>query len=65
MKMLTTKEAAEKLGVSLRRVQQMIEEKTLPAQKVGRDYIVMEKDLENVTVYGKPGRPKKNKDVSE
>jgi excisionase family DNA binding protein len=59
MKMLNTKEAAEKLGVSLRRVQQMIEEKTLPAQKVGRDYVIMEKDLEGITIYGKPGRPKK------
>ena len=59
MKILNTKETAQKLGVSIRRVQQMIEEKTLPAQKVGRDYIVLEKDLENVTVYGKPGRPPK------
>ncbi len=60
MKMLNTKEASEKLGVSIRRVQQLIEEETLPAQKVGRDYIVLEKDLEKVTTYGKAGRPKKN-----
>ena len=61
MKMLSTKEAAEKLGVSLRRVQQMITEGTLPANKVGRDYVILENDLENVTIYGKPGRPKKKK----
>lgn len=60
MKMLNTKEASEKLGVSIRRVQQLIEEETLPAQKVGRDYIVLEKDLEKVIIYGKAGRPKKN-----
>ena len=59
MKMLSTKEASEKLGVSIRRVQQMITEGTLPANKVGRDFIILEKDLENVTVYGKPGRPPK------
>jgi excisionase family DNA binding protein len=61
MKLLSTKEAAEKLGVSLRRVQQMITEKTLPAERVGRDYVIQEKDLENVTVHGKPGRPPKEK----
>jgi excisionase family DNA binding protein len=59
MKMLSTKEVSEKLGVSIRRVQQMISEGTLPANKVGRDFIILEKDLENVTTYGKPGRPKK------
>ena len=59
MKMLSTKEAAEKLGVSLRRVQQMITEGTLPANKIGRDYVILEKDLEGISIYGKPGRPKK------
>ncbi len=40
----------------------MISEGTLPANKVGRDFIILEKDLENVKIYGKPGRPKK-KDI--
>lgn len=57
--MLNTKEASEKLNVSLRRVQQMITEGTLPANKVGRDYVILEKDLKNIVTYGKPGRPKK------
>ncbi len=61
MKMFSTKEASEKLKVSIRRVQQMIEEGTLSAQKIGRDYIILEKDLETVTIYGKPGRPIKEK----
>jgi excisionase family DNA binding protein len=45
---LTTKEAAEKLNVSLRNVQQMITAGTLPAKKVGRDYVILERDLETV-----------------
>jgi excisionase family DNA binding protein len=61
MKLLSTKEAAEKLGVSLRRVQQLITEGTLKANKVGRDYVITEKDLECVKVYKKPGRPPKKK----
>jgi excisionase family DNA binding protein len=60
-KMLNSKEAAEKLGVSLRRVQQMISKGTLPASKVGRDYVILESDLESVKTYGKPGRPPKEK----
>ncbi len=60
-KLIGTKEAAEKLGVSLRRVQQLIELGTLPAQKIGRDYLIQEKDLGNVTIHGKPGRPVKEK----
>jgi excisionase family DNA binding protein len=59
MKLLGTKDAAEKLGVSLRRVQQLVESGTLPAQKIGRDYLIQEKDLSKVTIHGKAGRPKK------
>ncbi len=58
-KLIGTKEAAEKLGVSLRRVQQLIELGTLPAQRIGRDYLIQLKDLSKVTIYGKRGRPKK------
>ncbi len=57
--LIGTKEAAEKLGISLRRVQQLIELGTLPAQKIGRDYLIQEKDLSKVTIHGKAGRPKK------
>jgi excisionase family DNA binding protein len=58
-KLIGTKEAAEKLGIGLRRAQQLIELGTLPAQRIGRDYLIQEKDLSNVTIYGKRGRPKK------
>ncbi len=58
-KLIGTKEAAEKLGISLRRAQQLVEMGKLPAQKIGRDYLIQEKDLSKVTIYGKRGRPKK------
>lgn len=59
MEYLTTKEVAEKLGVSLRRVQAMIEAGRLPATKFGRDYMIKEADLKLVKDR-KVGRPKKN-----
>ena len=58
MKMLTAKQAAEILGVHHSRVRVLIREGRLPAQKIGRDWIIMEPDLELVKVR-KPGRPKK------
>jgi len=58
MKLLTTKEAAEKLGVSVRRVQAMITDGSLSASKLGRDYVIKESELESVKDR-KPGRPSK------
>ena len=58
MNLLTTKEAAEKLGVSVRRVQAMITKGGLPASKLGRDYLIKESDLKLVEDR-KPGRPPK------
>lgn len=46
--MLTTAQAAAILGVSPRRVLALIESGRLPAQKVGRDWIIQESDLEAV-----------------
>ena len=60
MKLLTTKETADKLGVSVRRVQAMITDGSLPASKLGRDYVIKESDLE-VVKDRKPGRPAKDK----
>jgi excisionase family DNA binding protein len=59
MEYITTKEVAEKLGVSLRRVQAMITSGRLPATKVGRDYLIRERDLKLVE-NRKVGRPKKD-----
>lgn len=58
MNLLTTKDAAERLGVSVGRVYQFISEGRLPAKKVGRDYLIAEKDLKLVKDR-KPGRPAK------
>ncbi len=53
---LTTKEVAEKLGVSVGRVQQFIAEGRLPATKIGQTNLVKESDLKLVQDR-KTGRP--------
>ena len=63
MKMLTVKQAAEILGVHRSRVRVLIREGRLPAQKVGRDWIILKPDLELVQDR-KPGRPMKQRDGS-
>lgn len=63
MKLLNTSEAAEKLGVSVRRVRQLIAERKLVAHNLGRDYAIEESALAKVKTYGKAGRPPKTKKV--
>ena len=58
MKLLTTPEAAQRLGITLARVQQLIWKGRLPARKIGRDYVINEDDLKLVADR-KPGRPAK------
>ena len=58
MRAISTKEASEKLGVSVLRVQQLIWQGRLPAQKIGRDFVIDEKDL-SLVKNRKAGRPKK------
>jgi excisionase family DNA binding protein len=60
-KLLNTTEAAERLGVSVRRVVQLIKAEKLPAQKIGRDYAISAQSLGGVTIHGKAGRPPKPK----
>jgi excisionase family DNA binding protein len=60
MNLLTTPEAAERLGVTVTRVQQLIAAGRLPAQKRGRDYFINEDDLKLIE-HRKPGRPSKPK----
>jgi excisionase family DNA binding protein len=55
--LLTTKQVAEILGVSVGRVQQMVADNQLPATKVGRDNFIKETDLKLVKDR-KVGRPK-------
>ncbi len=59
-KLLSVIEAAEKLSVSRWRVNQFINDGRLPAQKVGRSYVIRESDLEIVRER-KIGRPIKGK----
>ncbi len=56
MKLLSTPQVAERLGVTVSRVQALIWAGRLPAQKVGRDYVILEDDLKQVKDR-KPGRP--------
>ncbi len=56
---LTTRQAAERLGVTVSRVRHLVLEGRLPAEKFGRDLVIREDDLELVADR-KPGRPPKH-----
>ena len=56
MKLITVKEAAEILGVSRRRVQVLIQQGRLPAEKFGYMWMIRESDLQKVKDR-KTGRP--------
>ena len=58
MSLISTNEAAERLGITRRRIVALILDGRLTAQKVGRDYVIDEKDLKLVEDR-KPGRPPK------
>jgi excisionase family DNA binding protein len=60
MELLTTKQAAQKLGITPRRVVALVTAGKLPASKFGRDYMIKEADLKLVQDR-KVGRPKKKK----
>jgi len=64
MALITTSEAAERLGVHITRVQQFIRSKRLPAEKVGRDWLIDENNLALVSER-KTGRPPKLKGVKK
>ena len=55
-KMINTKQAAQSLGITPRRVIALISAGRLPAIKIGRDWIISESDLDLVRDR-KPGRP--------
>ena len=57
MHLLTTSQAAAKLGVTSRRVVALINAGRLPAQKIGPNFVIKPKDLAKVKDR-KPGRPK-------
>lgn len=57
--LITTAEAADRLGLTIRAVQKMIEAGRLTARKVGRDYLIDPDALENIPKQA-PGRPPKS-----
>ena len=57
--LITTKEAAQKLGVSEGRIRQLVAHGRLPAVKVGQTNLVKESDLELVKDRKRTGRPPK------
>ncbi len=64
MDLITTREVAEKLGVSMRRVTALIKDGRLPSQQVGREHLIKESDLELVRER-KTGRPAKKESTKE
>ena len=58
--LLTTAQAAERLGVTIRRVQAMIKAGRIKTTKVGQIHLIHPRELEKPEVkFRKPGRPKK------
>ena len=58
MPKITTKIAAERLGVTPSRIRVLIASGRLPAVRVGRDWLIEERHLARVAER-KPGRPPK------
>ncbi len=56
--LLSTKEAAGRLGISPMRIRALISTGRLPSQLIGRDHVIKESDLALVAER-KAGRPKK------
>lgn len=58
---VTTKEAAEILKLSERRIQAMIAQKILPADKFGRAWLIKRTAVEHLSQAERsPGRPRKS-----
>ena len=63
-KLLTTKEAADILGVHQSRIYALIDSQRLPATRFGKSWIIQESDLKLVAER-KTGRPKKADNISD
>lgn len=57
-KQLTTQQAADKLDRTRSRILQLIYEKVIPAEKIGRDYLIKKSDLDLVVLKKPTGRPR-------
>lgn len=56
--LLTTSEAAARLGVNERHVRSLIEDNKIKARRVGRAWLVIAKSLEGWEKHPTKGRPK-------
>ena len=59
--LLTTAQAAEAKGLSIRTVQDRVDKGILPAQKIGRDILIKRSDLKFLDARPPRGRPPKVK----
>jgi len=57
MALISVPEAAARLGVVAQRVRQRIQDGSLPAERVGGQWIIDEKDLDRISDFNAPGRP--------
>lgn len=65
VELLTVKDVAKELGVTVWRVHQLIKDQRLPAEKLGSQYVVKREDLALVEVR-KAGRPRKqSRDIKD
>ena len=58
MKLLSANDVADILGVDHSRVRVLIRQGRLKAQKIGRTWVILEKDLKKLKIL-KRGRPRK------
>lgn len=62
MSIIGTDEAAQRIGVSIRRLTAMIRTGIVPAQKIGRTWVLNETDVTRIAKQKRnPGRPRKKK----
>lgn len=54
---LNTSQAGQRRGISAIRIRELIRERRLKAEKVGRDYLIAESDLKNLVIHPR-GKPK-------
>ena len=57
MKLLSVNDVAKRLGVHHSRVRVLIRQGRLKAQKIGRTWVILEKDFKKLKIF-KSGRPK-------
>lgn len=63
--MLTTTDAARELGISERRVQQLVKDGVLPAERLGKTIVIQERHLAKARKRPGLGRPKGSKNKAK